>query len=636
MDKFSSLHRRMADLDPFATEPGTPTMVIRAADEAATDAEPTSTIAPYYQELNGVNQPMNMAFKEALWWMLGGAAVIILAIRIGQLAWAQLRQVSAMSAPREKQGYWKVSQWSWMPALKKHFIYAPLGHKRHNREFRLSSAMNVGTLPSRFHTIIISVYLLSNLAYMFVLDWDNENKFAFCAEVRGRSGTLALVNMVPLIIMAGRNNPLIPLLQVSFDTYNLLHRWMGRVVVIESVIHTIAWAIPAVADLGWDGASKLVVSEWFLVSGLIGTVLMALLLLTSFSPVRHAFYETFLNAHIAMAAVIFACTWVHCDTAHIKGGLPQLPWIIGIVVLWALDRTARFVRLVYANYTMKDSTFAICEPMPCEATRVTLQLPRYMDIRPGTHAYLRFGGINFWESHPFSIAWVEQSDNVDPVLPASELEKNPYVHFDRTKAFTSVSFLIGAHTGITRKLYEAAKKGAMHGGHAIKIKAAMEGPYAGHHSLDSYGHVVLFAGSTGITHQLGYVRHLLNGYNDGTVATRRITLVWIIREYEALEWVRPYMDAILRIPNRKDVLRINVFVTRPQNARDITSASSTVKMFPGRPNIPLLLVKEIQEQIGAMCVTVCGPGALADDVRSAARAVQGETCVDLIEESFTW
>src|SRR5690606_7404093 len=133
----------------------------------------------------------------------------------------------------------------------------------------------------------------SNLAYMFVLDWDSENKFAFCAELRGRSGTLALVNMVPLIILAGRNNPLIPLLQVSFDTYNLLHRWMGRVVVIDSVIHTIALAIPAVADLGWDGASKLAVSELFLASGLIGTVCMAFILLTSFSPVRHAFYETF-------------------------------------------------------------------------------------------------------------------------------------------------------------------------------------------------------------------------------------------------------------------------------------------------------------------------------------------------------
>lgn len=635
MDDMNALRRRIPDLEPrAAATAGTPTIGIPVIDRAVADIDPTSTISPYYQDLNGVNQPMNMAFKEGLWWMLGGAAIIVLIIRIGQLAWAHLRLLSAMAMPREKQSFWKVTQWRWMPALKKHIIYAPLGHKRHTREIRLSSAMNVGTLPSRFQTILIAIYLSSNLIYMFILDWDNENRYAFCAELRGRSGTLALVNMVPLIIMAGRNNPLIPLLQISFDTYNLLHRWMGRVVVIECAIHTIAWSIPAVADLGWDGAQKKLTENWFFGSGLVGMALMAVLFVTAWSPIRHAFYETFLNAHIIMALVIFVCTWIHCASAHVKGGLPQLPWIIAIIVLWFLDRAARLLRLAYANWSRKDFTYAICEPMPCEATRVTLQLPRYMDIRPGTHAYLRFWGINPWENHPFSIAWVEQSHNVDPVLP--EVEKDPLASFDRTNSFTSVSFVIGAQTGMTRKLYNAAMRGAVNGNHAIKVKAAMEGPYAGHHSLDSYGHAVLIAGATGITHQLSYIRHLLDGYNEGTVATRRITLVWIIREYEALEWVRPYMDAILRIPHRKDILRINVFVTRPHNARDITSASATVKMFPGRPNIPLLLVKEIQEQVGAMCVTVCGPGALADDVRGAVRAVQGDNCIDFVHESFTW
>ena len=60
-------------------------------------------------------------------------------------------------------------------------------------------------------------------------------------------------------------------------------------------------------------------------------------------------------------------------------------------------------------------------------------------------------------------------------------------------------------------------------------------------------------------------------------------------------------------------------------------------MFPGRPNIPLLVQKEVGEQMGAMWVSVCGPGALADDVRSAVREVQDEgNVVDFIEEAFTW
>ena len=623
-----NLHgRRLADTIEALSQ-ATATLQPRA-DSASDEPEATSTISPYYTALNGVNQPMNNAFKEAMWWTLGIAALIILGIRIGELSWAKLRQVAAMSSPRDKQGFWRVSQWHWSPWIKKYITYAPLWKKRHNREFRLSSAINVGTLPSRLHTIILVIYLLSNLIYMFFLDWSKENRWSFWAEVRGRSGTLSAVNMVPLFILAGRNNPLIPLLQISFDTYNLLHRWMGRLAFIEALIHTIAWAIVAVADLGWEAAWNKIAVSWFLASGLIGTLGMTILFLSAVSPFRHAFYETFLNLHIVCALTIVVGTLVHCATSLHPGGLPQLPWMIAILAIWGFDRLARLGRLWYANRAKGISTYAICEPMPGEVTRVTMHLPRYLNVQPGTHAYLRFWGANPWESHPFSVAWVEHDG--ESTLPSAE--KDPLESFDRSKASTTVSFVIGAHTGMTRKLYNLAKAGSS--GH-VKIRAAMEGPYAGHHSLDSYGHAVLFAGSTGITHQLSYIKHLLRGYNDSTIATRRITLVWIIREYEALEWVRPYMDAILRMPNRKDILRIQVFVTRPQNPRDITNPSTTVKMFPGRPNIPLLLVKEIQEQVGAMCVTVCGPGALADDVRGAVRAVQGDSVINFVEESFTW
>ena len=52
-----------------------------------------------------------------------------------------------------------------------------------------------------------------------------------------RSGTLAVVNMIPLVIMAGRNNPLISWLDISYNTFNLMHRWFGRIVVSFAVSH---------------------------------------------------------------------------------------------------------------------------------------------------------------------------------------------------------------------------------------------------------------------------------------------------------------------------------------------------------------------------------------------------------------
>ncbi|KAK4043806.1 ferric reductase like transmembrane component-domain-containing protein [Parachaetomium inaequale] len=596
-------------------------------------ATPSSTISPYATGLDGVNQLNNMLFTDILWWSLGIVGLIMLLVRIVDLAWAKLRLVTAMPLPGDKQEFWKRTQWNKMPGLKRGLLYAPLWKKRHNREIRLSSAANMGTLPSRFHSLLLFGYLASNLAYMFILDWRNENKYALCAEIRGRSGTLSIVSMVPLIIFAGRNNPLIGLLNVSFDTYNLLHRWMGRISIIEVIIHFIAWAVVEVADDGWKGVQDKILNDRFIGSGTVGVAAMAIILVLAFSPVRHAFYETFLNVHIILALIAFVCTWVHCISASVAGGLPQTPWILAIMALWLAERTARMLRLAYANWSTRGFTEAIVETVPGEACRVTMHLPRFVDVKPGQHAYLRFAGVNCWENHPFSIAWFEHRyRDDDSVLPTTEKEKPRQ---PREAVGTTVSFIIGAHTGFTRKLYNTAARSPQ--GRPITMRAALEGPYAGHHSLDSYGHAVLFAGATGITHQISYLRHLINGYNAGTAATRRVTLVWIVRDYEVLEWARPFMDKILKLPNRKEVLQIRLFVTRPKTASQVVSASTTVQMFPGRPNIPMLLAKEVGEQMGAMCVSVCGPGGLADDVRDAVRKVQAHrTVVDFVEESFTW
>jgi len=626
--------RRLAALDAIIS--ATPTSILQTSDNADTVSTattsvstPQNTVGPYDTGLNGVNQTQNLLFKDMLWWTLGILALVVLAVRIIEITWAQLRHVSAMSMPGPKQGYWKIKQWSWMPTLKRALLYAPLWNKRHNREIRLSSALNMGTLPSRFHAVLLVVYLGSNIIYLFVLNWTNENRYSFFAELRGRSGTLALVNMVPLIILAGRNNPLIALLKISFDTYNLLHRWMGRMVVLETIIHFVAWAVVQTADGGWQSVSEKILGDRFIGSGTVGTFALLILVILSISPIRHAFYETFLTTHIILAFITFACTWAHCASAAVTGGLPQLPWIVGIMLLWFADRLARMLRLLYCNWSERGYTEAIVEPMPGETTRVTMHLPRYVDVKPGTHAYIRFSGINPWENHPFSIAWVQHTHE-EGLLPVDE--KRPKEA--KKPISTTVSFVIGAQTGFTRKLFNVARAGNQQ---AVAMKAAFEGPYAGHHSLDSYGHAVLFAGATGITHQMSYLKHLIDGYNAGTVATRRITLVWIVRDYEALEWVRPWMDTVLRLPNRKELLHIKLFVTRPKNPREIISASNTVQMFPGRPNVPMLLAKEVSEQMGAMCVTVCGPGGLADDVRAGVRKIQEERqVVDFIEESFTW
>ncbi len=96
------------------------------------------------------------------------------------------------------------------------------------------------------------------------------------------------------------------------------------------------------------------------------------------------------------------------------------------------------------------------------------------------------------------------------------------------------------------------------------------------------------------------------------------------------------MTTILSMPGRRNVLRIQLFVTRPRSTKETHSPSLTVQMFPGRPNVDALVETESREQVGAMGVSVCGPGGLGDDVRRAVRRRQGVRNVDFLDQGFGW
>ena len=101
------------------------------------------------------------------------------------------------------------------------------------------------------------------------------------------------------------------------------------------------------------------------------------------------------------------------------------------------------------------------------------------------------------------------------------------------------------------------------------------------------------------------------------------------------------MDEIFAMPNRKLVLRVELYVTRPRSRREVVSRSETVRMFPGRCEPGLVVGRVMRERKGAVAVTVCGPGAFGDEVRAAVRGqgLGGEGkggTVDFVEEGFSW
>jgi len=624
-------------------------------------ANGTVDLDVYTTGLNGVNIRVDNLSSTILYTCTALVCIIIFGTRMAQQAHAHIRHVTSFASTADQQRYWKQDQNTWWPWIKEHLIYAPLKHKRHNREIQLTRAVGVGTIPGRLHTIVLVLFLLSNVVYCLMLDYSGPNAGSAIAEFRGRTGHLSCMNMIALFILAGRNNPLIQILKVSFDTMNLFHRWIGRVVVLEAVAHTVAWAVNKHNARGMEGMSSAIANEPFLQWGLLATVAMAVIFFQAPSAIRHAAYETFLVIHqfLALAALVGVM-------AHAKlGPLPQVPFIIFIICIWSYDRLARLFRLVLRNFTIrKGCTRVTVEALPGEACRVTFHLPKPWTPPPGAHVYAYLPSISYWQSHPFSVAWSEtthrgtlgspttNSFGSAPSTPDSisaekdaqsqQLQEPPrsvsrldtVAHHPLTAYPSHVSLVMSAHTGMTRKLYERANATPLK---TLHLTGAIEGPYGSLESLHSYGTILLFAGGVGITHMLPHLRDLLTRHAAGpTAAVRKITLVWSIRNRDCLEWVRPWMEEILAMESRREVLEIMIFISRPKSKDDVISPSPRVQLFAGRARTTEMVQQVFRDRVGAMTVGVCGGGAFSDDVRRAARDCVGRGKVDFWEEAFTW
>ena len=608
------------------------------------------------------------SYSRALWSSLGFLAALVVALRLAQLGYRHLRLLMTVDATDSQQRIWTQvgSVWPW---IKTHMIYAPVYKVRHNKEIQLSKAISVGTLPLRLDILILIFYLLSNIAYTLVIGFDGRSQASLVAETRGRTGHLAVINMMILFIFAARNNPLIPILGLSFDTFNLFHRWIGRIIIFESLAHVSCWLINEIDARGVEGIRDGFATDPFIQAGLLAIIAMILILIQTPSPIRHAFYEVFLHLHQALAISALIGIYRH---AKIQS-LPQKLMMNVIVAIWAIERGTRFLRLLYYNISHRGITEAHVEALEGGACRVTFYIPHSWSNKPACHLYAYIPAVSLWMSHPFSIAWVEQGQlqrRASTFVPSStattaigspestprpSISKPPGVSIDtscdtefhplplmKNKKAAALTCIIASRTGMTGKLYRRAQN-APNG--ILRLRAFVEGPYGGLDSLRSYATVLLFAGGIGITHQLSHMRDLISAVEAGTCATRKLTLIWSVRHLDQVLWAHPFLEELMDMPRDGIKVKIIVYVSQ-RGRRDPESRESEKEvkvqdltvgnLRSGRPKTKDIVEREFEARIGAMTVGVCGPGALADDVRAAARGCVQRGKVDFWEEAFTW
>lgn len=194
----------------------------------------------------------------------------------------RLRLISSLGA-NSTASYFAQPQSGFLRFLQKHLLLAPLLRRRHNEPIlSILGNLYLGTLPSRINAIFLFCYILSNVLYCtLALPWGGNigpdfkleapTKASLVAEFRGRTGVMATFNLIPLFVCMMRNNYVGKVAGVpgGFNTWNLYHRWAGRIVAIESFSHMGAWMVNKVDQSGWEGIGKAVKGSRFLQMGLM-------------------------------------------------------------------------------------------------------------------------------------------------------------------------------------------------------------------------------------------------------------------------------------------------------------------------------------------------------------------------------
>ncbi|KAJ9609021.1 hypothetical protein H2200_006792 [Cladophialophora chaetospira] len=567
--------------------------------------------------------------RNYLWGLLAVTGLLLANLVVTRFN-AHLRHLASLSGTGSLRYYSSSSPA--LSLLKSNLLYAPLLFYRKAREIKFSQHVDFGKLPTRFQALCVLLVTITNL---FACTWNipwSDSELQVLPILRNRTGTLAVVNFIPIMVMATVKNPLISLLNINYDTFNLIHRWFGRISALEGVTHALCWLIAKHQSAGWS-AVKASLHAPFIYSGLIAVSSSTIVLLSSPKVFRNLAYEFFLHLHIALVVLILAFLWIHLKS------LPQRGLLLGAVLIWGVSRTLRLATLLYRS-TGRAGLKAKIEPLSGGAVKITLKAARPWTHRPGQYVYLTIPAIGLWTSHPFSVAWAGSEDSLSQSISrkSSFNEKAPIVRIrnlemERGTGEETMSLVVKKHTGLTHKLWQHAMSGQAEN----NVTALIEGPYGVERSLSSYGTVILFASGVGITHQLSYVKQLVEGYGQGTVAAKRVTLVWVVPTTDCLDWVRPWMHEILGLEGRREVLKILLYITRAGLSQAIKSPSEQVQMSRGRPDVETIIRHEALHKMGCIGVSVCAGGGLADEVRRVSRMMLDRGVnLDLIEEGFGW
>lgn len=260
---------------------------------------------------------------------------------------------------------------------------------------------NVPTVGQSFYVAVLIILNIVFLAIGYKTSWPNQpnqwyiNRYQeLMAYFMWRTGVLAFCNMPVLFLFSSRNNILLWLTNWSHATYMLLHRWVARLFLLQTLLHSII-ALVLYQNTG-AYATSLITLWW--IWGCVATVAAVIIVLTSALVIRQRAYELFLITHIVMAVICVVGCWYHVYVGY-ENTFGYETWLYATIGVWFFDRLARVGRVLKTGFRRAQVT-------EIGSTIVRVDIPDIRWATLGHCVYVYFptlSPLRPWENHPFSM-----------------------------------------------------------------------------------------------------------------------------------------------------------------------------------------------------------------------------------------
>lgn len=269
--------------------------------------------------------------------------------------------------------------------------------------------------PSLLLIIVIHLLFNSVFAYVETKDLNYLPRYYIVAK---RIGRLAIGNIPPLLVLVAHNNFVSAISGLSLDKAVFFHKWLGRWMFIASTLHT-ALSLQYWLGLGF----YIMVQIPPQIFGFIAYASLGMLTLGSFKFIRNFAFDLFLAQHRVFTFVMLLLAIFH-------NGANRGSAILGVHLL-VIDRVVLKVMGIIHKRQSPTKGLSDFEILDETTVRVTIPItvhnydnkqwwktivPRYGNWRAGEHIYLNVPKVAFFQTHPFTIASLQDSGKMVIVL----------------------------------------------------------------------------------------------------------------------------------------------------------------------------------------------------------------------------